>query len=189
MNIDRKEAIKRSALIMGGLIFAPNALGVLSGCKARPGLDWTPEYFGRNHAMLVSSLAETIIPETDTPGAVEAGVPGFIEEMVYTGYTEEARNLFLNGLDAFHDLALETHGETFSELNEEMRYQFAAEQNRLAIETEQDGPPFFLIMKELTMMGYFTSEPGAKQALRYERIPGRYDGCVPIEEVGKTWAT
>ena len=189
MTMDRKEAIKRSALIMGGLIFAPNALGVLSGCKARPGLGWSPEYFTRTHAELISSLAETIIPETETPGALEAGVPGFIEEMVYTGYTQEARDLFLNGLDTFDALSNETHGDSFSNLSDEIRYQFASEQNRLAIETENDGPPFFLIMKELTMMGYFTSEPGAKQALRYERIPGRFDGCVPFEEVGKTWAT
>ena len=189
MTIDRKEAIKRSALIMGGLIFAPNALGVLSGCKARPALDWSPEYFNRNHARLVSSLAETIIPETDSPGAIEAGVPGFIEEMVYTGYTEDARSLFLSGLDALDDLAGETHGDRFADLDAETQHRFASEQNRTAIESGISPPPFFLIMKELTVMGYYTSEPGAKQALRYERIPGRYDGCVPFEDVGKTWAT
>ena len=189
MNIDRKEAIKRSALIMGGLIFAPNALGVLSGCKVRPGLDWEPEYFSRNHARLVSSLAKTIIPETDTPGALQTGVPGFIEEMVYTGYTEDARSLFLGGLDTFDALAAESEGSLFADLDPETQYAFAAEQNRLAIESELSPPPFFLIMKELTMMGYFTSEAGAKQALRYERIPGRFDGCVPFEDVGKTWAT
>lgn len=189
MNIDRKEAIKRSALIMGGLIFAPNALGVLSGCKARPELDWTPVHFSYAHARLVGSLAETIIPATDTPGALETGVPGFIEEMVYTGYPENARNLFLNGLDLFDDLARQTHASAYADLDPETQLTFATEQNRLAIESELSPPPFFLIMKELTMMGYFTSEAGAKQALRYERIPGRYDGCVPFEDVGKTWAT
>lgn len=189
MNIDRKEAIKRSALIMGGLIFAPNALGVLSGCKARPGLDWTPVHFSNAHARLVGSLAETIIPETDTPGALKTGVPGFIEEMVYTGYTEDARNLFLSGLDLFDNLARQTHGGVYAVLDPDTQHSFASEQNRLAVESELSPPSFFLIMKELTMMGYFTSEAGAKQALRYERIPGRYDGCVPFEEVGKTWAT
>lgn len=189
MTIDRKEAIKRSALLMGGLIFAPNALGVLSGCTARPGLDWTPRHFSNAHARLVSSLAETIIPKTDTPGALEAGVPGFIEEMVYTGYTAEARSLFLSGLDALDELATDTHGDRFADLDTETQFRFASEQNRAAIESGITPPPFFLIVKELTVMGYYTSEPGAKQALRYERIPGRFDGCVPFEDVGKTWAT
>lgn len=189
MTIDRKEAIKRTALIMGGLIFAPNAMGVLSGCTARPGVDWNPRYFNREQARLVTALAETIIPETDTPGASEAGVPAFIEEMVYTGYPEQARQHFLNGLDAFNTLAESTQGGLYADLDPDTQYQFASAQNRLVVENETPPPPFFLIMKELTLMGYFTSEIGAKQALRYEKIPGRYDGCVPFEEVGKTWAT
>jgi gluconate 2-dehydrogenase gamma chain len=189
MKIDRREAIKRSAMIMGGLIFAPNALGVLSGCKARPGVDWDPRYFNRERARLISALAETIIPETDTPGAVQAGVPSFIEEMVYTGYPEAAREQFLSGMDAFNDLARTTHGSRYPDLDEDLQFRFASEQNRLAIESELPMPAFFLIMKELTVMGYFTSEIGAKLALRYEKIPGRYEGCVPFEEIGKTWAT
>jgi len=189
MNIDRREAIKRSAMIMGGLIFAPNALGVISGCKARPGVDWNPQYFSPERARMVSALAETILPETDTPGALQAGVPYFIEEMVFTGYNEEARERFLSGMDAFNELARTVHGRRYADLDDDLQFRFASEQNRLAIEGELPMPTFFMIMKELTMMGYFTSEIGAKQTLTYEKIPGRYDGCVPFEEIGKTWAT
>jgi hypothetical protein len=76
--IDRKEAIKRTALLMGGLVFAPNALGVLNGCKARPGVDWNPQYFSNAQARLVTVLADVIIPRGDTPGASDVGVPAFI---------------------------------------------------------------------------------------------------------------
>jgi len=48
--------------------------------------------------------------------------------------------------------------------------------------------PFFYKLKELTMVGYYTSEPGATEELQYVHVPGRYDGCEPLEEIGRTWA-
>jgi len=192
MSMDRREAIKRTALIMGGLVFAPSALGVLNGCKARPGVDWDPEFFSDAQARLVTVLSDIIIPDTDTPGASAAGVPAFIEEMVSTGYNEEARDQFLSGLEAFDDLARDEHGSDYVDLDPEIQYQFADDQNRAAVggeHTDEPGTAFFLVMKELTMMGYFTSEIGATQTLRYIKVPGRYDACIPFEEVGKTWAT
>lgn len=48
--------------------------------------------------------------------------------------------------------------------------------------------PFFYKLKELTMVGYYTSEPGATEELQYIHVPGRYDGCEPLEEIGRTWA-
>lgn len=192
MSMDRREAIKRTALIMGGLVFAPSALGVLNGCKARPGVDWNPEFFSDAQARLVTVLSDIIIPDTDTPGAAAAGVPAFIEEMVATGYNEEARDEFLSGLDAFDELARDEHGSSYVDLDPEVQFQFADDQNRAAVggeHVDEPGTAFFLVMKELTMMGYFTSEIGATQTLRYIKVPGRYDACIPFEEVGKTWAT
>ncbi|MFZ5999973.1 MAG: gluconate 2-dehydrogenase subunit 3 family protein, partial [Bacteroidota bacterium] len=49
--------------------------------------------------------------------------------------------------------------------------------------------PFILMTKELTVSGFFTSEVGATQVLQYAPVPGAYHGCVPLAEVGKTWAT
>ncbi|MEX1063662.1 MAG: gluconate 2-dehydrogenase subunit 3 family protein [Balneolaceae bacterium] len=200
MNIDRKEAIKRTAYMMGGLVFAPTAIGVLNGCRARAGEMWVPEFFTDDRADLVMALAEIIIPATDTPGASEAGVPAFIEEMVATAYDEDAREKFISGLDVFNNLVREEYGSDYTDLGHDDRFEFAERQNRLTLQDEsqfaenedeenREAAPFFLVMKELTVMGYYTSEPGATQALRYEKIPGRYEGCVPFEEVGKTWAT
>lgn len=191
MSMDRREAIRRTAVVMGGLVFAPTALGVLNGCKARPGVEWTPEHFDGQQAELVTLLSEVIIPRTDTPGAIDVGVPAFIEEMVFVAYSPDAREEFLSGLEDFVRLCREETGSDFGRLDEEGRYNFAVEQNRLAVagSPEREGTTFFLRMKELTMMGFFTSEPGATQVLRYEKVPGRYDGCIPFEEVGRTWAT
>lgn len=187
--IDRKEAIKRTAMLMGGVVFAPSILGVLKGCT--PSTDtWRPELMNRNQAALTTALAGTIIPAGETDGAVEVGVPGFIESMIKNIYTEEQRELFLEGLEAFDKKCKEDTGSAFADLSSEKQFEFASIENGLSIENEQfEGPQFFLVFKELTMIGFFTSEVGATQVLRYESVPGVYQACIPLEEVGRTWAT
>ena len=56
---------------------------------------------------------------------------------------------------------------------------------------KKDGDPnhYFHLMKQLTLWGFFTSEPGATKALRYVAVPGHYDGCVPYKKGDKAWAT
>lgn len=188
--INRKEAIKRTAFLIGGAVFAPNVLGVLKGCTAQPGLDWDPVLFTNDQARFVSSLADTIIPADEYPSASEAGVPAFIESMINEVYTEEQRNKFLEDLDAFTEKTRIELKVDYSEATVEQRFEIAYNENQDALEIDRDGDiPFFLRFKELTILGYFTSEVGATEVLRFEKIPGIYDGCIPFEEVGKTWAT
>lgn len=188
-NIDRKEAIKRTAMLMGGVVFAPTILGVLKGCTPSSGT-WRPELFNRAQAAVVTALSDTIIPAGETDGAVDVGVPGFIESMVNNIYTDEQRDMFLENLDAWDEKCKNETGSSFADLSADDQFEFASVENRLAIENEQfEGPQFFLVFKELTMVGFFTSEVGATQVLRYESVPGVYQSCIPFEEVGRTWAT
>lgn len=187
-NIDRKEAIKRTGLLLGGVIFAPNILGVLKGCTAQTG-DWTPVLFSQSQANTVTALADVILPADGTPAASEVGVPQFIETMVNETYTEEQRNAFLAGLDKFSEDSRAELEVDYTEGTDEQRYDFTYFQNRLAVEEPSGDAPFILTFKELTMLGYFTSEVGATQVLRYEANPGIYNGCMPLDEVGRTWAT
>jgi hypothetical protein len=188
--IDRKEAIKRTALLIGGAVFAPNALGVLQGCTAQPGVDWDPVLFTDEQARMTSALADVIIPADEYPSASEAGVPAFIESMINDVYTDEQQAKFLEGLDAFAEKSrLELESEYY-ESTEEDRYELTYNENRNSLDIYRgEDTPFFLRFKELTILGYFTSEFGATEVLRYEPVPGMYNGCMPFEEVGKTWAT
>src|SRR5690625_2960775 len=192
MSMDRREAIKRTALMMGGLVFAPSALGVLNGCQARGGGDWNPENFNRSQADLISTLSDVILPATDTPGATDVGVPAFVEEMVFTAYDEDARDTFMSGLEAFNQLARDEYGSDFIDLTTEDQYAFASDENRLAVGGDyvDPGTAYCLEMKELTMLGFFTSERGAKDVLQYVKVQGRYEACIPLAEAGngKTWA-
>ena len=189
-NIDRKEAIKRTALLIGGAVFAPNVLGVLKGCTAEPGVEWEPVFFSDSQASLVSSLADTILPADDFPSASEAGVPAFIESMISDIYSEEQQNDFLDGLDEFAENSRIELDAEYYDVADDQRYQIAYNENQSALDIKRNQEvPFFLRFKELTLLGYFTSEVGATEVLRFEPVPGVYNGCIPFDEVGKTWAT
>ncbi len=194
--MDRREAIKRTALLMGGVVSAPAIMGVLKGCTARPGVDFRPEFLSEDQASLVSQVAEIIIPKTDTPGAKEAGVPAFIDQMLKEVYSQEQQERFIEGLKAFNEEAEAEYGDAFIDLDAESQKAFVIKKHNEAIAAEKQASsqaqrPFVLTMKELTMLGFFTSEPGATQVLQYDAVPGVYKGCIPLSEAGngKTWAS
>jgi gluconate 2-dehydrogenase gamma chain len=181
--MNRREVIKRTAILMGGAVSTPAILGILKGCAAKPGVDWNPEFFTQEQAHVITELAEIIIPATDTPGAKEAGVPGFIEQLVFKAYADENRDTFMNALEEFMTAS------NFLKLGAEKQKEYVFTEHEKAIQEKTQPRPFILAMKELTMLGFFTSQPGATQVLQYEAVPGRYNGCQPLAEVGKAWAT
>jgi hypothetical protein len=194
--MDRREALKRTAWIMGGIISAPAISGVLKGCKAEPSVDWKPAFLSTDQAAIVTQVAEIIIPKTDTPGAKDVGVPSFIDLIIKDCYKKEDQDRFLFGLQAFDEEADKTYGDRFLELEESQQLEFVKKKHDEAVRAEKatwPAPPrpFMLTMKELTMLGYFTSEVGATKVLQYEAVPGAYKGCIPLSEAGngKTWAS
>ncbi len=194
--MNRREVIQRTALVLGYTLSAPIAAAVLNGCKAKPNLTFQPKFLNEEQAQLVSALAETIIPKTDTPGAIEAGVPGFIDDILATVYSPEQQKNFTDGLA---ELQKEFD---FVDATPEEQLAFVQKKNQEAL-TGSSGAasegwwaagtggkkPFFLEIKELTISGFFTSEAGATQVLQYNQVPGPFKGCVPLAEVGKAWAT
>ena len=188
--MNRRDLIKKTALFMGATVSTPTIIGFLNGCSSEPALYWTPKYVSEDQARLIESIAEAIIPATDTPGAKDAGVPAFIEKMVHETYPEENRKQFMDGLGAFGKKVEEQEGKSFSELDPDKKLAVIQAENAAALESRGRGErPFFLSIKELTLLGFFSSEIGATQVLRYSAVPGKYEGCVPFSEVGKTWAT
>jgi gluconate 2-dehydrogenase gamma chain len=194
--MDRREAIRRTAWIMGGVVSAPAIMGVLKGCTARPEINWKPEYLSQDQAGIVSEVAEFIIPKTNTPGAKDVGVPSFIDVMLKDVYSKEDQDRFKDGLKAFDDDAKKSYGDAFMDLDAEQQKEFVFKKHEEAINAEKsdnkpEKRPFILMMKELTMLGFFTSKAGATEVLQYEAVPGAYKGCIPLSEAGngKTWAT
>lgn len=191
--MNRREAIQRTAMVLGYAISAPALAGILNGCKSAPELTYKPVFFTEAQAGLVSEVAEIILPKTDTPGAKDVGVPGFIDQMLRECYPQDAKDRFMQGLNEFEEDAKKTYGDSFTSCEPEQQLELVKKYHDAAIAGMKDKTlkdrPFILMTKELTMLGFFTSEPGATQVLQYIAVPGAYHGCLPLSEVGKTWAT
>jgi gluconate 2-dehydrogenase gamma chain len=189
--IDRREAIKKTALLMGAAVSVSSIAALLNGCKATPELTYQPVFFTEDQARLVSEVAEIFIPKTDTPGAKEVGVPGFIDKVLKECYKPEEQERFIKGLTEFEEDAKKTHGDSFIYCTAEQQVELVRRHNEMAIKEKVQPRPFILMAKELTLLGFFTSQPGAEQVLQYEAVPGSYKGCIPLSEAGngKTWAT
>ena len=127
----------------------------------------------------MSAAAERILPKTDTPGAIDAGVPAFIDRFYGEFMSPADRQLLASVLDEIARAASAAHGAPFASLT-------TAQQDAVlrGIATAQEGktPSSFGLLRSLTILGYFTSEPVGKTVLHYDPVPGAYDGCVPIEQ-------
>lgn len=191
--INRRQALRRVGALLGGVVSAPTVAGVLSGCRRRAGADWSPQVLSADQNQMVDTISEIIIPATDTPGASAANVNRFIDAMVGESYLPEDRDRFLGGLDDANARCEESYGASFTECTPEQQRALVSELDEEtfgsdATEFDRENPPFFRMMKELTIVGYYTSEIGATQELRTNIVPGRYDGDVPYEEVGRAWS-
>ena len=200
MAINRREAIKKATYFMGGTLSAPAILGVLNGCTPDPKPGWTPTLFDNEQALTIQELSEAILPATDTLGAKDLGVPRFIEEMVTTVYNEEQRSKFMEGLAAFMEEVIDKQGKSFRKLDAAQKMAVAKEKNDYItnpdVQADNGNPggrkgdtPFFWSVKELTLLGFFTSEYGATRVLQYELVPAVWEPCKPLSEIGVTWAT
>lgn len=199
--MDRREALKNVAFLMGGILSASTLSIIAEGCnpvsKKTEGA-----LFDENQQKTIDEIAEIIIPQTDTPGAKAAGVGSFIAMMIQECYPEEVQKSFVEGLNevekrskdklkkSFIDASADEKKQLIEEIAEETRQKKKQDKEKKgAGEAVEEGPYFFQLIRELTLLGYFTSEPGATQALAYVAIPGRYDGCVPMKPGQKAWAT
>ena len=142
---------------------------------------------------MLDEIAETILPETNTPGAKAAGVGAFMTLMVSDAYYEPDQQIFRDGMTAIDAQSREASDSDFATADSDNRLSLLqaldAEQYEY-MQNKAAGAPahFFRMMKELALLGYFTSEIGYTQAMRYVETPGRYDPCVEHEPGDKAWA-
>lgn len=189
--MNRREAINRVAWIFGGTIIGGQLF--LEGCTRPASTDDVAGLFEENRINLLGDIADAILPPTSSPGAKEAGVGEFMPIMVRDCYTEEDQKIFVEGLGKLEESANKKYKKNFQQLSLEERtallVELDTEQNEYHSTKEPEEPNhYFRMIKQLTLLGFFTSELGATKALRYNPIPGRYDGNYPYKKGDKAWA-
>lgn len=183
----RREALRRMMWLMGGAIVG--AEFILNGTRAQ-GKEAVPEFSAAELA-LMDEMAETIIPTTDTPGAKAAKVGPFMAMMVNECYDERHHTIFRAGLNQIDEAAQKRFGKTFvaSSPIERTALVNALDAEERSRPKRKDNEPasFFTMARQLTVLGYFTSEIGCTQALRYVEVPGAYHGNVPYKKGERAW--
>ena len=187
--INRREAIKRVTALLGGVVFVGTSdlLTAVEHAHARAARSHAQVgAFSAQDVALLDEVADTILPETKTPGAKAAHVGPFIALMVTDTYDDQQQGIFRDGIRKLNDAGFiaKTPAQRLAFLEQLDREQKAYMDTR----AQATPPHYFRMMKELTLFGYFTSEIGCTQAMRYRETPGRFDPCLPYTPGETTWA-
>jgi hypothetical protein len=202
--INRRDAIRRVSALLGRVAFIGGS-GLLAAVeKAGSAVQGTPGEFTSQDIAFLDEIAETILPETKTPGAKAAKTGAFMALMVADCYTPAQQKVFRDGMRKVDDAARKAHNVSFMAATPEQRLAVLTvldqEQKRAMDAREaaaaagvgaanlKEPPHYFRMMKELALLGYFTSEVGCTKALRYVESPGRFDPCIPYTPGDSAWA-
>ena len=137
--MNRREAIQRVALLTGGALSAPALLAVLNGYAKAPGPDWKPAVLGHDEFAVVVRIVDIMLPRTDLPGALDVGVPAFIDSILTDVYTPADREHYLEGLREFEAAAVKVYRKPFLELEPALQLAHVKKIQEVAISAERAG--------------------------------------------------
>jgi Gluconate 2-dehydrogenase subunit 3 len=181
----------------------------LTGCKTGAKAD---AGFTAANISLLDEIAETIIPATATPGAKAAQVGAFMKVMVTDCYTQEQQDAFMKGISTLDEACKKANSKSFMDCTPQQRHDLLVSLEKEAKDfdkavEEKDKPRkeemdkqdkgynfvasprhYYTMMKQLTLLGFFTSKTGMTETLKHIAVPGHYDGAVPYKKGDKAWA-
>jgi hypothetical protein len=183
--MNRREAIKKTGLALGFAATSPLLMHLLQSCDSKKPLGWVPQFFNEKQALLVAALVNQILPRTDTPGALDVGVDVFVDKMVAEVYSKREQEQFLAGLEQIEKNSESESGKIFTDLDNQKQYEFLygleGEIKQLSFDSSPEEKPFFLMLKELVLLGFFTSEEIMTKHLDYQPVPSQLVGCEPMK--------
>ena len=191
--IGRREAIKRVSVLLGGVALVGGS-GLLASCgRERPPAGTAVGKFSGDDVTLLDEVADTMLPETSTPGAKAAKVGPFMALMVTDCYEPRDQEIFRDGLAKLDEASTKLNGKSFMASSPQQRLALlqsldAEQKAYMDKKKPEDRAHYFRMMKELAMLGYFTSEIGYTKAMRYRETPGHYEPCAPYTKGDKSWA-
>jgi hypothetical protein len=190
--MNRRDAIKKVTILIGGTLSAPTLMAMSRweqniAQNTEGGILFNLTEMQRK---IVAEVAEMIIPKTDTVGAKEVGVPAFIEMMLKDCYLQPEHLSFIEGVTAleqskFLEMNASNRTETLKKLEVDTKIMMKArevKQTKMGDNDDKEdmkaapkGLPFWRLVKELTLIGYFTSEGGIKASFEYVQIPSKLE--------------
>ena len=184
--MERRELLKMIAVLTGSAVVGGDLF--LAGCTNKTA---TEGFFSIDDTAFFDEVAETIIPKTNTPGAKDAGTGQFIALYATDGYDETNKKILREGIGKINEASEKKFGETFMKINAAQKQELLTAIDAEAKNYSKQNPPaphYFTLMKQLTLWGFFTSKEGATKVLRYNPVPGKYEGCIDHKKGETSWA-
>ena len=172
--MERRVALKNMAAAVGVIASLPSWASGWSKSSLPKNI-----LLSADQSVILNGMVETIIPKTDTPGAEELGVGGFVQKMVKDCYDKKAQDNLAKGIDILESQSQKNFGKSFAAVNKDQKMQLLQEMEK---SSDADQKAFLGMVKNLTIQGYMNSEYVMTNITHYEMIPARYHGCVPIKQ-------
>lgn len=182
MKMNRRNAIAAVGALLGTTFISEELFATAKFSGAIPLK--VNDLFSAKDIQTLDEVADTIIPETNTPGAKAAKVGEFMALMIVDCYPKNTQNIFVKGISQLNEESNTMFGQVFLACNPQQRKELLVKLDKDQKENHKARKPvhYFRLMKELTLLGYFTSEIGGTQQLTYEEVPGRYEGCISYKK-------
>lgn len=185
--LTRRNALKGAASLIGGTLAAAQLGGFLSRAAQAAADERAPLFFDTDQFALLERAVDIVIPETDSPGAVAAGVHHLIDLMMSEWAAPERQARYREGLRSLDARMRQLGPDDFVSAAPAQQLELLQALDREAY-SEGTGDTFFAEFKKLVIFGYYSSEAGATQELQYEALIPEYKACVPIEDIGgRAW--
>lgn len=181
--MQRRDVLRSLGAMALGPMLAPvsGAERYLLGVRLHEAAQGPPRALTGAQAALVAALADTIIPRTDTPGALDTGAVPFFDRLLAEWHTESERRELLAGLDALDARCREATGFPYAELPPGARAGFLGPIDAAAAQAEPGSPEAaYGRIRQCTIYAFLTSQPIREGVFRNQVIPGRFDGCIPV---------
>ncbi len=181
--MNRREALKRTGLLFGATALSAASISGALHAQSQAAVPGSSlKNFTATEADTLRAVVDRILPKTDTPGALDVGVPEYIDVMYGEYMTPEEKEKLKHGVVQTNGDSRVAYGARFADLDGE-------QQDAVLKELAKSNPSHMGQFRQLTLTGYFTSETVMKNVLNYDFIPGMWQGCVDVSDVGnKVWA-
>lgn len=195
--MNRRKALKFTGSMAAAAVAGPSLLSLFQSCKNTVRAEWQPEFLTQNEASFLSTFVDMILPTTDTPGALDVKADMFMDKVMAHVYDEEGKQAMRANITQFNADCKANFGKEFTELNEADRIKVLEQEEAKGGQFGQGvwgtavGPQepvgFYMSLKSMTLWAYTSSEEIGKNVLNYDPVPGQYDGCIPVSDVGNRW--
>ena len=193
--LNRREALKTTALLLGYGLSAGTSALVLKGCSVDQSSKWKPAFFNSEQLETVLAIADRFIPKTNTPGARDLNLDRFIDYNLNANYDPEVQSMVQDFVIEIDEISKEKNGFVFHKLTKKEKDELLVPILRDGIDKIDDWVDLddedkngLLILRELSVLGYCTNETIMQEHLIFDPVPGEYRGCINYDEVGGVWA-